>query len=246
MKNLFAFVILIFLVLSCNNSDSEKNTNEDKEGCIDTTTLVEVIPNETLLILKPNFSRIDLVCGKMLQKSDSSVILFAEAAYTGELLKEFNHRNIAGDHVSNGKRENGFRCKRNTGAFVFYKGKWKFCCEPYSDDLDIAAKNGGAGFAQEMIILDGKQMKTTRKDSNKNQFRALCELKGNLCIIESKRHITFGDYRKALKTCGVKNAIYLDMGGGWNYAWYRPNRKEIIDLHKHTHNYCTNWITFYM
>ena len=32
MKNLFAFVILIFLALSCNNSDSEKNTNWFSKG----------------------------------------------------------------------------------------------------------------------------------------------------------------------------------------------------------------------
>ena len=245
MKKVYSFVLLLCLACSCNCHDSKSEIKEIEKDSI-CSTLVDIIPNDSLLILKPNFSRIDLVCGKMPQKTDSSVILFAEAAYTGELLKEFNHRNIAGDHVAGGKREKGFRCKRNTGAFVFYNGKWEFCCEPYSDDLDKAAKNGGAGFAQELILLNGKQMETTRKDANKNQFRSLCELDNHLCIIESKERITFGEYRKALKSCGVKNSIYLDMGSGWNYAWYRPNRNKIIELHKHTHNYCTNWITFYL
>ena len=244
MKKLLESIFLLSFIFmySCHNYKTEKI--EKKQDSIE--SFVDTILNDSLLILKPNYSRIDLVCGKMPQKSDTSVILIAEAAYTGELLEEFNHSNIAGDHVSGGKRENGYSCIRNTGAFVFYNGKWKFSYDSYSDDLDLAAQNGGAGFAQELIMFNGSQKKTVREDSNRNQFRSLCELNGHLCIIESKDSLSFGEYRRALQSCGVKNAIYLDMGGGWNYAWYRTNKKEIKVLHEHTHDYCTNWITFYL
>ena len=90
---------------------------------------------------------------------------------------EMNHldRNVAGDHVSAGKRERGYACGRNTGAFVAYKGKWEFCYQNYSKKLDEAALHGGMGFGQEMIIHNGETVATVRRDSNKNQFRALCE-----------------------------------------------------------------------
>ncbi len=39
--------------------------------------------------------------------------------------------------------------------------------------------------------------------------------------------------------------MYLDMGGGWNYAWYRQTENKVIELHKKTHSYTTNWLVFY-
>ena len=56
-------------------------------------------------------------------KSDTTVILVAEAAYTGVLLSDFKHRNVAGDHVSGGILYKGYSCSRNTGAFVWEVGR---------------------------------------------------------------------------------------------------------------------------
>lgn len=80
-----------------------------------------------LIVLYPRWNSIDLLCGKMPEKEDSAVILFAEAAYTGQRLEKFEHSNVAGDHVSGGQRYAGYRCERNTGAFVYYDKAWKFC-----------------------------------------------------------------------------------------------------------------------
>lgn len=197
-----------------------------------------------LKFIFPNFSKIDLVCGTMPSTNDRSVILVAEAAYTGECLKEFKHFNIAGDHVSDGKRYRGYKCIRNTGAFVYYNNSWKFCYKNYSHEIDSASIYGGAAFAQELIIKDNKVLDTPRKDSSKNIFRALCELSNKLCIIETESITTFGDFKTRLIEAKVENAIYLDMGNGWNHAWYRTF-DGIVELHPRTHNYCTNWITFY-
>lgn len=54
-------------------------------------------------VYTPSYSAVDLVCGTQPSKYDSSVIFCAEAAFTGEL-KPFDHSNIAGDHVSKGKK----------------------------------------------------------------------------------------------------------------------------------------------
>ena len=103
---------------------------------------------------------------------------------------------------------------------------------------------GGAAFTQELIIKENTLLKTPRKDFSQNIFRALCELHDNLCIIESDSITSFGDFKKKLVEANVENAIYLDMGSGWNHAWYRSS-DSIVKLHPKTHNYCTNWITFY-
>lgn len=211
-------------------SDVAKNTTREEKG--------------NLIIYTPNYTSIDLVCGTMPSKTDKRVIFCAEAAFTGELLKEFKHSNILGDHVSGGIRYKDTGCKRNTGAFVYYSSKWKFLYKDYSKELDTAARNGGMGFGQEMMIHKGKRVQTIRKYSNKNEFRALCELNGKLCVIDSKGISTFGDFIQALLNEGVREAIYLDMGPGWNYSWWRNQKGNVREIHTHRTIYTTNWITF--
>lgn len=220
----------------------EKTDGTEPEKCSNYTKYEE---KGNLIIYTPHYSTIDLVCGTMPSKSDKNVIFCAEAAFTGELLKEFKHSNILGDHVSGGVRYKGTGCKRNTGSFVYYGGKWKFLYKDYSKDLDVAAQNGGMGFGQEMMIHDGKRVKTIRKDANRNEFRALCELNGQLCVIDSKGVYAFGDFIQLLLNEGVTEAIYLDMGSGWNYSWYRDDNGVAHEIHSLKIIYTTNWITFY-
>ena len=240
------YLILIVLLSSCSTREQKPSNNDWPDVIVAKEyNYVERVDTLGLMVLYPRFSSLELVCGTEPQESDSTVILFAEGAYTGQCLKEFNHSNIAGDHVSVGKRYKGYPCKRNTGAFVYYDGTWEFCYKNYSNKMDEAALAGGAAFAQELIIYNGKPVPTVRKDGNRNQFRALCDTHDKkLCIIESDSIVTFGEFRKRLLLLEVSNALYLDMGSGWNYAWYRRG-DSVIELHPKTHNYCTNWITFY-
>ena len=66
-----------------------------------------------LVVLSPEYSSVGLVCGTKPSMAADSVLLFAAASFTGECLKEFKHSNVAGDHVSDGRREKGFACRRN-------------------------------------------------------------------------------------------------------------------------------------
>ncbi len=243
-------IFLVLTLLGCSMlgscGDGGGSRTGTREGRLsEQRSYVRRVDTLGLVVLYPEFASVDLVCGHEPAKSDSSVILFAEAAYTGQCLDHFDHFNVAGDHVSAGERHKGFRCRRNTGAFVYYgDGTWEFCHKDYSHKLDKAAAGGGAAFGQELIIHDGRLVTTPRKDSNVNQFRALCEHNGRLCIIESDRVLTFGDFRRKLTQYEVSEAIYLDMGAGWNYAWYRDG-DTVRELHPRQHGYCTNWITFY-
>lgn len=83
------------------------------------------------------------------------------------------------------------------------------------------------GFTQEMMTHNGKAVKTTRNAENQNVFRALClDTDGELAIDEGQKDITFGNFIDALLSQGVKEALYTDMGPGWNYCFYRINLNE--------------------
>ena len=207
---------------------------------------VETMTN--LTIYYPEFSKIDLVCGQMPKTTQKDVEFCCEAAFTGELLTEFKHLNIADNHICSGVMKKGFRCKANTGGFVWGNGKWSFLRKA---DFPSSANGWNMGFCQLLIIKDGVVRPIgTKMKSNRNIYRALCEKNGKLCIIQSKKVMTYEFFVKCLAAYKVTNALYLDMGRGWNYAWYRDNTgkvKEIFPESKSaaSYRYRTNWITFY-
>ena len=209
---------------------------------------VTVETTVNLNIYYPEFSRIDLVCGQMPKTAQKDVEFCCEAAFTGESLNKFKHSNVADNHICNGVMEKGYRCKANTGGFVWKKGKWKFMRKK---NYPTTANGWNMGFCQLLIINDGTARPiSARMKNKKNIFRALCEKNGKLCIVESKKKMSYEFFVKCLNSFKVTHAIYLDMGWGWNYAWYRNKEghvKELFPESKFVPNfkYRTNWITFY-
>ena len=210
------------------------------------STTIETTAN--LNVYYPEYTKIDLVCGQMPKSSQKDVEFCCEAAFTGELLNEFKHSNIADSHICNGAMKKGYRCKANTGGFVWGKGKWMFMRKV---DYPTSANGWNMGFCQLLIIKDGAVRPIGAKmKNNRNIYRALCEKNGKLCIIESKKVMTYEFFVKCLSSYKVTQALYLDMGRGWNYAWYRNKEgkvKEIFPESKSASSYKfrTNWITFY-
>ena len=76
---------------------------------------VTVETTVNLNVYYPEYSKIDLVCGQMPKATQKDVEFCCEAAFTGELLTEFKHMNIADNHICNGEMKRGYRCKANTG-----------------------------------------------------------------------------------------------------------------------------------
>lgn len=200
-----------------------------------------------LICLKPDMNRLqmDMVCGEIPSAENDSIILAFAGAFTGTDFYK-GHSNVAGDHVAGGKRYGGYRCKRNTGAFT-----WSAKCGPqffykdYSSALDEAAKEGGMGFAQEMMIHNGEAVPTTRPLGNKNVFRALClDADNQLALYESQGVVTFGNFINALLSQGVKEALYTDMGQGWNYCFYRTSSADTSPEYIHSQSlpYASNFI----
>ena len=210
------------------------------------STLIETTDN--LSVYYPEYTRIDLVCGQMPKTTQKDVEFCCEAAFTGELLEDFKHSNIADNHICSGEMKKGYSCKANTGGFVWGKGKWKFMRKA---DYPTSADGWYMGFCQMLIILDGNVRPIGSKMKNsKNIYRALCEKDGKLCIVESKKVMTYETFVKCLSAYKVTHALYLDMGKGWNYAWYRDKKGKVVVRFPESkmapsYKYRTNWITFY-
>lgn len=211
--------------------------------CSEDSSYVRVEEHAEFIAYYPNFTNIGLAFETMPNGSDGNGVFCCEAAFTGKLLKSFSHSNIAGNHVNNGVYYKGYSCPQNTGAFVYYNGLWVFAMGDYNKFLEEAAQNGGMGFGQAMIIYNGEKLKPWR--TNSNIYRALCEKDNQLFIVESIKPVLYESFVNMLSDFGVVNAIYLDMGSGWNYAWYRDVDGRINYLHKKTHSYTTNWLVFY-
>ena len=196
-----------------------------------------------LKIYYPQYDSIDLVCGTTSPENNHKAIFSCAAAFTGATLDEFMHSNINGDHAYGGKYHKG--SPYNRGCFAWYNGTWTFTDkDKASSTLKTAAKHGGMGFRQILLILNGEKKPAVMTRSN--VYRVLCELDEKLCIIESKASIPLPEFIDELVNLGVNNAIYLDMGG-WNHSWYRKyEHYPVTYIHKSTHNYYTNWLTFYM
>ena len=243
---------IIVILLSIMYLEGNRQTKEHSESPVqlvrDTISVMTIdTTKQGIIVFYPKFSRIDLVCEEMPPPiRDSNVVFCCEGVFTGGLLQEFSHSNIAGDHVSEGIRYKGYRSPRNNGAFVLYDRKWKFLHKFYDAELDSAALHGGMGFGQEMMIHEGTEVPHTRPAGSSNIFRALCEIDGKLCLANANEVQSFGTFIKNLLDAGATEALYLDMGSGWNCSWVRTTMPgDGHYLFPKAYDYTTNWITFY-
>lgn len=107
--NLLSMCFVLMVMLSCNhkpkasvtevNADSLSETIKIAAPSSNTRTFVNRKDSGDLVVFTPIYNTVDLVCGKRPSKdTDMSVSYCAEAAFTGECLDSFAHRNVAGNH----------------------------------------------------------------------------------------------------------------------------------------------------
>ena len=244
----FLIPVLAVLLLCCCHGNTSKQTM-DNNDTISQTALVSIDDTTVngLIVYYPLYSLIDLVCAQMPSQQDTSIVFCAEAAFTHELLDEFAHSNIDGDHVSGGKRYTGAKCQDNSGAFAWFgDSTWEFVNGEYGELLDSVAAAGGMGFGQAIIIHDGESIRPLWRDGV-NQYRALCEKDGRLCIVDSRDKVSYERFVALLEQFEPRHALYMDMGAGWNHSWWRDDDGKVHEIHPTAEKsrYCTNWITFY-
>lgn len=210
---------------------------------------VAVEDHDSLTVYYPRFTRIDFITRQIPSKSEKDVIFVCAASFTGELLDEFKHSNIAGHHVSSGNFYPGYKCGPYNGVFTWSaKSGWHFYNFSHKNSeppLRAAAAEGGMGFCQSLLFHNGKRFKGCIKPERRNRYRALCEIGGKLCVVDCARSLPFGHFMDGLAQLGVRNAVYCDMGRGWNYSWYRKDDGSVKELFPTPGEYTTNWVTFY-
>ena len=213
------------------------------------TTRVLVEDHDSLTVYYPRFNRIDFVTNQMPQKTEKDVIFVCAASFTGELLDEFKHSNIAGHHVTSGSFYKGYKCGPYNGVFTWSaKSGWHFYNYSHKNSeppLTAVAAEGGMGYCQSLLFHNGKRFKGCMKPEHTNRYRALCEIGGKLCIVDCARSLPFGHFMDGLEKLGVMNALYCDMRRGWNYSWYRKDNDTVQELFPTPGQYTTNWIAFY-
>ena len=241
-------VVAAFTLCCCCNNSKPTETMDNENAVQDSPVMIDDSTVQGLIIYYPQFSRIDLVCEKMPNQQDTDVIYCAEAAFTHELLDEFAHSNIDGDHVSGGKRYKGAKCKDNSGAFAWFDDTtWEFVHGEYNELLDSVAAAGGMGFGQAIIIHDGESIRPLWRDNTVTHYRALCEKDNRLCIVDSRDEVSYEQFVALLEAFEPRHALYMDMGAGWNHSWWRDASGKVHEIHPvaEKSRYCTNWITFY-
>ena len=83
---------------------------------------------------------------------------------------------------------------------------------------------------QLLIIKDGAVRAIGAKmKNNRNIYRAL-KKDSKLYIIESKKVMIYESFVRFLSTNKVTHTHYLDIGRGWNYAWYRDKDGKVKEV----------------
>ena len=244
-KLLFHACLMAILIMACG----QKTKNVDP--ILEPTRYVTVDETKAgLTIYYPPTDSIELRCfDRPDPKVDSSIVFCCAAAFTADWGTAPSHDRIQGDHVSGGKLYKRPRIKRNTGAFYAKDSTYRFLYSYEANQTHFRSsfEKATTAFTQEMMIHQMARVKTTRPDNNINQFRALCLTNdGRLCIADATEAMSFGDFIQLLLSAGMYDALYMDMGPGWNYSWYREYADSAATyIHSQSLSSATNWLVFH-
>ena len=197
----------------------------------------------TVYVFFPEYSKIDLACGKRPSKSDESITWCSGAAFQHTVSLGFDQIDIEGDHAAGGVFYESPYNKDAFAAFVFSNGEFEFVFDNKTEAIKKAAKEGGSGFMQFALIGEGETIMNFDRPRARC-YRALAELNGGLCIIDSVNMMHFDGFMAELQRLGVTNAVYMDMGAGWNYSWYRRATGKVCTLFGLPVPWSHNWVVF--
>lgn len=256
-KTLYSTLAVIFVAAlvaalgrTFNSQATTMNTNYPM--MVDTT--------EYLIVYDITNCSIDLACGQMPDTTDNSVIFCAAAAFTGKCLDAFEHTNILGQHISKGVLYDGYTETKDgipfeeRYALFIYKGKDAsgnmlekgFYSIPNDDLLEQASQQGGTAFTQHWVIKDGEVFSPCIQPLERTEhFRSICQKGNRYMVIANKDAMPYREYLDHLLAFGVQNALYMDMGTGWNHSFYRDELDQLHIIHPKTHSYPTNWLVVY-
>ena len=201
-----------------------------------------LLETDDLYIYCPDYSDISFVAGDRPSRDDESVRLCVAAAFQHSYQLGFDHDNIVGWHASEGRLERGTPQDR-LGAFTYVDGVPRIWNIGESEAaVQDAAARGGSGYQQFVVLCGGQR---GGHDSNEFRcYRVLALLNGRACVIDSRTQMHYGDFIRALEELGIQDALYCDMGSGWNYSWYRNAEGQAVDIIGMPWPFSHNWLVF--
>ena len=218
----------------CTKEKTPTIMNLDYNMKVDTTA--------NLIIYDITDCQLDLACGTMPNTEEQDVVLCVAAAFTGKCLDHFAHSNILGPHISKGVLYEGYEEEGGYAIFASWGKQKEFFALENQNKLEEVASAQGMAFTQYWVIKNGEGYNPPRQTVKQEYYRCIAQKAGQTYVIESKEVVKFSFFVKCLIDLGVENALYMDMGRGWNHSFYRDERGKVHILHPKTHGYCTNWL----
>ena len=246
MRTLIYFLIIVSIG-ACKREAVIQEINTTLHGYEknNSSIRIDILDNCNFLCFTPEGCKLEYVVNVPPQKEDSTIMLSVAAAFTGRRMETFEYSNICGTYFADSKVWNKvIQPTINIDAsFAYWNDSSYFSKGKDIILLDSAVKNNGVFFMQKHVLCNGDRGKMNLTKST--IYRVLAQYKGQLCVIQSSRPMTYWFFIEGLESIGVKDAIYLDMGG-WSYSWYRNNNGDVIDLFPVSNDtkYQTNWIVF--
>lgn len=258
MRHLIALASTL-LLFSCGSATKESATtsvstlNDSEIAGTDSLLFLshyEVDSVEYLkLVMNPEKAYLSFVDSVLPSISDSTIALCVEAAFTGELLEHFSSTNIAGDYIIDGVLHKGYECNDINGFVCVDSAGIPFISDNGSLHKYLKECEGVSGttlFQQMLIIQDGLNVYRgfPIKPATQHIYRAACIMNnGSFAIIQSLAELPFERFISALLEMEVKDALYLDMGTGWNYGWYRLTQSSpAVEFFQERTPFQTNWL----
>ncbi len=181
-------------------------------------------------------------------RSDSSVVFVCAAAFT--LLE---NDAIDGLFIDGGKIEVKWVNHSLGGGIVLPEKTSNARPNIFGTDmgekLDSTFKDSicsmqASFFQQIQLVRAGKALRFQREFS-RFQRRALCMYHGELVVVESVSGCTMQKFADVLESCGIPNALYVDMGS-WDEGWYRKvqHQQPTIGLLRSETDRQSNWFVF--
>lgn len=186
-----------------------------------------VVNNRGLLILTPENARPSLVVGQV--PNDSSIVLLAQAADVRS-----DNGKIAGSFVLNGELLSKGEAK--AGFCSIIDGELVIGVADATPMFEQSLTKGGYFFRQYPLVVGGQIVEN--KPKGRAIRKALAEFEGKICVIISKKALTFHDFSQTLVDAGVRNAIYLV--GGSSYGEYKNFEGESFTIGKCWNNDIAN------
>lgn len=251
MKTVAALLPLAFiaLALSCGSSEEKaaEQTNElpppasyvrDSSATVDTLGLVFYIP----------VNGYPSITNTRPLTSDTSVLFVCAAAFT--LLE---NDAIDGLFIENGNVKVKWVNHSLGGGIVIPEKSSQNVATIFGTDMgksldstfiDSVAAMRASFFQQIQLVRDGQALRFQKEFSN-FQRRALCVWHGQLVVVESVTPCTMQKFANVLKSCGIQNALYVDMGS-WDEGWYRTQQRQMtkIGLMRNETDRQSNWFVY--